>query len=165
MAQHRLRGATDRSAKVTLMEDGPCSVQRPTARLAAYYFPIASRLVGVEVYKGLRRCSSDRRPSAAINLLSRQVPERRPEVLLSANGNFGYAKVHLAAGGTRGRLGGLIDDPLASRRLPPDRRRTGTRHRRVRRLPKNEPDPSHAVAKSSQADGDAPHRAQARLRR
>ena len=93
------------------MEDGLLLGPAPYSAPAAYYFPIASRLVGVEVYKGPAAVQfGPQTIGGAINLLSRQVPERRPEVLLrSANGNFGYAKVHLAAGGTRGRLGGLID--------------------------------------------------------
>ena len=107
-----LRGASsDRSAKVTLMEDGILIAPAPYSAPAAYYFPISSRLVGLEVYKGAAAIQfGPQTIGGAINLLSRQVPERRPEVLLrSANGNFGYGKAHFAAGGMAGRIGGLID--------------------------------------------------------
>ncbi len=48
-----IRGAnSDRSKKVTLMEDGILFGPAPYSAPAAYYFPIASRMVGVEIYKG-----------------------------------------------------------------------------------------------------------------
>ena len=107
-----LRGASsDRSAKVTLMEDGILIAPAPYSAPAAYYFPISSRLVGLEVYKGPAAIQfGPQTIGGAINMLSRQVPEAKPTLLLrSANGNYGYAKAHFAAGGTRGRPGALID--------------------------------------------------------
>src|SRR5690606_26306123 len=71
-----LRGASsDRSKKITLMEDGVLLAPAPYSAPAAYYFPLTTRMVGVEVFKG---------PSAirygpntiggAINMLSRRIP-------------------------------------------------------------------------------------------
>ena len=48
-----LRGADpNRSAKVTLMEDGILFGPAPYSAPAAYYFPMTTRLTGVEVFKG-----------------------------------------------------------------------------------------------------------------
>jgi len=71
-----LRGAnSDRSAKVTLMEDGILFGPAPYAAPAAYYFPMSTRLVGVEVFKG--PAATRFGPSTvggAINLRTRSVP-------------------------------------------------------------------------------------------
>lgn len=72
-----LRGAaSDRSAKVTLMQDGVLFAPAPYSDPQAYYFPLTTRMVGIEVFKG--PASIRFGPSTvggAIDLLSRPVPE------------------------------------------------------------------------------------------
>lgn len=91
-----IRGVnSDRSKKVTLMEDGVLFGPAPYSAPAAYYFPIMTRMRSVRVVKG---------PSAvvygpntiggAIDLLTQRVhPKNRGTVDLAA-GQYGYGKVH-----------------------------------------------------------------------
>ncbi|MEE2788894.1 MAG: TonB-dependent receptor plug domain-containing protein, partial [Myxococcota bacterium] len=71
-----LRGAnSDRSAKVTLMEDGILMAPAPYSAPAAYYFPLSTRLVDVEVFKG--PASIKHGPNTiggAVNTVTRSVP-------------------------------------------------------------------------------------------
>ena len=73
-----LRGASsDRSSKVTLMEDGVLLAPAPYSAPAAYYFPITTRMTGVEVFKG--PASIRHGPNTiggAINLLTRPIPDQ-----------------------------------------------------------------------------------------
>jgi Fe(3+) dicitrate transport protein len=71
-----LRGASsDRSAKVTLLEDGVLFGPAPYAAPAAYYFPLTTRMVGVEVWKGPAAIRQGPHTiGGAINLRTRAVP-------------------------------------------------------------------------------------------
>lgn len=72
-----IRGVnSDRSAKVTLMEDGVPLAPAPYAAPAAYYFPMSNRLTGVEVFKGAAATRfGPQTVAGAINLLTRSVPD------------------------------------------------------------------------------------------
>jgi Fe(3+) dicitrate transport protein len=99
-----LRGASsDRSKKITLMEDGVLMAPAPYSAPAAYYFPLATRLTGVEVYKGpaaLRYGPNS--IGGAVNLLTRSVPMGQRFGADLAMGSQLYAKQHLHYGyGTR----------------------------------------------------------------
>lgn len=71
-----LRGVSpERSAKITLLEDGVLFGPAPYAAPAAYYFPILTRMVKVEVFKGPAAIQHGPQTVAgAINLVTRQVP-------------------------------------------------------------------------------------------
>ncbi len=82
-----LRGVSpDRSSKVTLMEDGVLFGPAPYSAPAAYYFPMASRMVGVEVYKGPAAIRfGPNTIGGAVNLRTREVPTHGFEADLDAS--------------------------------------------------------------------------------
>lgn len=106
-----MRGAnSDRSKKVTLMEDGVLFGPAPYSAPAAYYFPLVDRMRTVRVYKG---------PSAivfgphtvggAIDFVTRTIPEGRKGSYDLAVGQYGFNKQHLSYGGSDDRFGFLIE--------------------------------------------------------
>ena len=104
-----IRGASsDRSAKITLMEDGVLMAPAPYAAPAAYYFPMSSRLVGVEVFKGPAATRfGPHTVGGAINVRTRAVPAAPTAGLDLAGGQFWTGKAHGWAGAgdaTRGLL-------------------------------------------------------------
>lgn len=106
-----IRGAnSDRSKKVTLMEDGVLVGPAPYSAPAAYYFPLIDRMRSVRVIKG---------PSAilygphtvggAVDLLTRDVPSRLSGSLDLAGGQYGFNKQHVLFGTSDDRAGVLIE--------------------------------------------------------
>ncbi len=104
-----LRGTrSDRSSSITLMEDGVLFGPAPYSAPAAYYFPLVTRMVGVEVFKG---------PAAilfgpftvggAINFLAREVPEEPSGEIDLSYGMYRSRKLHLHYGASN-RWGGIL---------------------------------------------------------
>lgn len=104
-----IRGAnSDRSAKITLTEDGVLFGPAPYAAPAAYYFPMSTRMVGVEVFKG--PAATRFGPSTvggAINLLTRRVPDALTGGLDVAYGMRNTVKLH-GFGGSGGERWGVL---------------------------------------------------------
>ncbi len=90
-----IRGATsDRSQKITLMEDGVLIGPAPYSAPAAYYITNASRVFALEVLKGPSAIKSGPHTvGGAINLVTRPVPiDNTAEIDLTA-GSDGYQKL------------------------------------------------------------------------
>jgi Fe(3+) dicitrate transport protein len=111
-----LRGTgLDRSAKITLMEDGVLIAPAPYASPAAYYFPHAARMAGVEIIKGAAGVRyGPQTQGGSINLLSTPVPDDLSGALDLRIGEENSASVHGWFGGMgdigdTSRLGGLFE--------------------------------------------------------
>ena len=106
-----IRGVnSDRSAKVTLLEDGVPLAPAPYAAPAAYYFPMSTRLTGVEVFKGAAATRHGPQTVAgAINLLTRPVPEDSEWEVDLAGGLRRTARLHAFAGNGNETAGWLVE--------------------------------------------------------
>ncbi len=106
-----LRGAnSDRSAKVTLMEDGILFAPAPYAAPAAYYFPLMTRIVGLEVFKGPAALRfGPNTIGGAINLQTRPIPQASQGGIDLAVGRFRYNKAHGHWGQSWRRFGLLME--------------------------------------------------------
>lgn len=101
-------GSSDRSQKVTLLEDGVLFGPAPYSAPAAYYFPLTVRMTGVEVFKGPAAISQGPQTvGGAINLLSASVPGERGGFVDLAGGTDAFRRGHLRYGGPVGSFGVL----------------------------------------------------------
>ena len=106
-----LRGAnSDRSAKVTLMEDGILFAPAPYSAPAAYYFPLTSRMAGVEVFKGPASIRyGPNTIGGAINLQTRPIPRVLTSFLDFSAGQDRFGKLHGYIGTSEKRWGILLE--------------------------------------------------------
>jgi len=106
-----IRGTSiDRSAKITLMEDGILVAPAPYTSSSAYYFPTTGRINSVEVLKGPSSISQG--PSTiggAINMISTPIPEVKSGKFTQEFGQNGMLRTHAYYGGVYGNLGGLVE--------------------------------------------------------
>jgi Fe(3+) dicitrate transport protein len=106
-----IRGAaSDRTKKVTLMEDGILLGPAPYSAPAAYYFPLITRFSQIRVVKGPSAIMyGPQTVGGAIDFVTRSVPASdRGEVDLAA-GQYGYGKAHAWAGSSTDRLGFMVE--------------------------------------------------------
>lgn len=96
-----IRGVdTNRSAKLTLMEDGILTAPAPYSSPAAYYSPTAGRMSGIEILKGSSQIQyGPHTTGGVINYLSTPIPETTEGFLELSYGNYGTINGHLWYGG------------------------------------------------------------------
>ena len=106
-----LRGSgLDRSARIALLEDGVLIAPAPYSAPAAYYFPTARRLQGVEVLKGPSSIAvGPRTTGGAVNLLSTSIPYGSRGVIDTLAGKNGYFDTHAFYGDSTDRMGWLVE--------------------------------------------------------
>lgn len=105
------RGAdSNRSKKVVLMEDGVLFGPAPYSAPAAYYFPMTSRMTGVEVFKGPSGIQyGPNTIGGAINLQTRPIPYEAEGALDLSYGADQYMKGLVHYGTRKGQWGYLVD--------------------------------------------------------
>lgn len=106
-----IRGSgSGRNEKISVMEDGILVAPAPYAAPAAYYFPTAGRMRGVEVLKGPDTLLyGPFTVGGALNLLSTSIPEQASGMLNAEVGAFGTQKLHGHYGATEGQWGLLLE--------------------------------------------------------
>lgn len=110
-----IRGSgTDRSSRITVMEDGVLIAPAAYAAPAAYYFPTAARMSAVEVRKGSSTIrTGPRTTGGAINLISTPIPSGDPQetsgLVDFAYGSDQTMQAHAWAGGSGDRIGWLFE--------------------------------------------------------
>lgn len=107
-----IRGVTsDRSRKITLTEDGVLFGPAPYAAPAAYYFPLMTRMTGVELFTGPAvTLFGPNTIGGALDLRARSAPERGTVGMFDlAGGMDAYRKTHGYAGYGSERWGVLVE--------------------------------------------------------
>ncbi len=106
-----LRGASsDRSKKVTLLEDGVLFGPAPYSAPAAYYFPLMTRMQAVRVLKGPSAVvHGPQTIGGSVELLTRPVPSTLSAGLDVAGGQWGSGKAHLHGGTSWERWGFFLE--------------------------------------------------------
>ena len=107
-----IRGASSqRSAKITLLEDGIPFAPAPYAAPAAYFFPLLTRMTAMEVVKGPAAIQhGPNTVGGTVNLKTRSVPRDGLDAAIDTSiGNYTSGKAHAWLGGGDQRGGWLIE--------------------------------------------------------
>ena len=106
-----IRGASsDRSKKVTLLEDGVLFAPAPYSAPAAYYFPLITRMASVRVIKGPSSIPyGPQSIGGAVDLRTRYIPNPGAGMVDAGFGSYGYGKLHAWYGTSDERSGLLVE--------------------------------------------------------
>ncbi|MGB5172054.1 MAG: TonB-dependent receptor plug domain-containing protein, partial [Eudoraea sp.] len=106
-----LRGTSpERSAKITLMEDGVLIAPAPYSAPAAYYFPSVARMQAVEILKGSSQVQyGPFTTGGAINMISSEIPDTFSASLLASYGSYNSGQLHAKLGDSKERFGYNIE--------------------------------------------------------
>ena len=102
-----LRGTSpERSAKISVMEDGVLIAPAPYSAPAAYYFPSVARMQAVEILKGSSQIQyGPFTTGGAINLVSTQIPNTFQGAVRASYGSFNTGQLHAKFGDSKTNFG------------------------------------------------------------
>lgn len=105
-----IRGAgSDRSKKLTLMEDGVLFGPAPYSAPAAYYFPLMTRMKSVRVIKGPGAIMyGPQTVGGAIDIITEDIPSKLGGYLDMSYGTYNYQKLDARVGTSDERFGVLL---------------------------------------------------------
>ncbi len=91
-----MRGvSSERSAKVVLMEDGILLAPAPYSAPPAYFTPLATRMINVEIFKGPSSIQNGPYTvGGAVNYVTAEIPNSHQAMIDVAAGQFDYSKLH-----------------------------------------------------------------------
>jgi Fe(3+) dicitrate transport protein len=106
-----LRGTSpERSAKISLMEDGVLISPAPYSAPSAYYFPSVGRMQAVEILKGSSQVQyGPFTTGGAINMISTQIPETLNGLIRANYGSFNTSQIHARVGDRKPTLGYMVE--------------------------------------------------------
>ncbi len=106
-----IRGTgSERSSKVTLMEDGILIAPAPYVAPAAYYFPSAGRMEAFEILKGASQIKyGPNTTGGALNLVSTAIPQSTTALVDLNAGSYGQKNAHVYAGTSGEQYGILVE--------------------------------------------------------
>ena len=106
-----IRGATsERSSKISLLEDGVMIAPAPYSNPAAYYFPTSARMHAIEVIKGAPLLRyGPHTTGGVLNLVSTPIPSQNRGRLRSFAGENGEIDLLVNYGGKLGEWGYLFE--------------------------------------------------------
>lgn len=109
-----IRGtATERSGRITLLEDNVLIAPAPYSAPSAYYFPTAGRMQQVEVLKGSAAIQQGPYTiGGAVNFLSTTIPAERTGRLNLELGDYDTSRIHGVYGDASENFGWLVEGHL-----------------------------------------------------
>lgn len=106
-----MRGSgSNRSATITVMEDGILAAPAPYAAPSAYYFPTIGRMHAVEVLKGSSQIKyGPFTAGGAINLLSTPIPTTFTGQFSALRGSYGMQQLHATVGNAHKHVAYVVE--------------------------------------------------------
>tara|TARA_R110002012_G_scaffold319389_2_gene539675 strand:- start:61888 stop:64107 length:2220 start_codon:yes stop_codon:yes gene_type:complete len=106
-----LRGTSpERSAKISIMEDGVLIAPAPYSAPAAYYFPSIARMEAIEILKGSSQVQyGPFTTGGAINMVSSQIPDSFYGRVFGSYGTFNTGQFQAKIGDSKENFGYMVE--------------------------------------------------------